>query len=821
MIQFRSIGKKLTITLAVAAALGGGTAGVVIQLAYWSDLRETERNEMAAVSSRAEAALEQELQRTADAAEVIATNEQVARLLAERDREGLWRLLQGTWRELKARGYAQGQFHLPPATSFLRLHRPEKYGDDLSGFRRTVLACNEQKKAIGGIEEGRGGLGFRYVVPVYYQGRHVGSFELGRSIGKAFVADLEKSIGDACAVYSLRTQSVNWEGRTGLLASSGEGLDPAGAGFDEDRLRKGEKQVVEFERGGRSYAAIAVPFRDYSGDVAGYIAVLHDRTATVAMIHRFEMFLWAGIVTGILLICGYVWHTGRRLGPPLQRAAEYLQTMARGEIPGEVDLPETADELGRMGRAFVELRTYLQEMAAAARALADGNLDCAVNVRGKGDLLGTAFADLISRVRRVVGRLEEQVQRAQAGDLSSRIDTSDMRGAWATLARQMNELMAAAETPLDEAVAVLERAAGGDLRVRIRGEYEGAFGRMRDALNTTLAQTEEGMRMIAAGADQVRAASAEVSSGSQGLAQGTTEMAASIQEITTNMKQISAMSAQTAANAEEASAMATESLASSERSAEQMERLDAAMAKIKDAADRTAKIVKTIDEIAFQTNLLALNAAVEAARAGDAGKGFAVVAEEVRNLAMRSAEAARDTAELISESVQRAEDGVSINQEVIREIEQTKKRVQQVKEVMAEIASAAKEQETGIHGVERAIGEMESVVQSNAAHAEESASAAEELASQANEMRAIIGRFRFDDGGSGVSGAAPAAAPAETLPPDPGADFLGLGEEPVAETPVTPAEEPPPGVPVEPAGEPSPEALIPFEEDEEAVLAEF
>ena len=816
MWKFRSISQRLVATLLVSTAVCAVVLVATIDYAYRQNVHRAERVENENLAREVEADLASELARTADAARAIAANREVARLFAARDREGLWRMLEGTWKELKASGYAQGQFHLPPATSFLRLHKPQKYGDDLSGFRKTVLACNAERKEIAGLEEGRAGFGFRYVVPVFYEGKHVGSFELGRSFGEPFAQRLKEDTGADWLIVSTRSGSVNWDGKSGVLATTDPNLSLDGVEIDDSAVSAGKLQVQEARLAGRPVAVVAVPFRDYSGAVAGYLVGIRDRSSAIGMIRRFRGYLFAGMLAGVLILASVVWTLGRRIGRPLARAAGYLETMAGGEMPETVDLPETDDEVGRIGKALRVLKEYQQEMSAAARALAEGNLDHQVHPRSAGDVLGNAFADLARRVKRVVDRLGEQVASARRGDLSARIETSNMRGAWAELASAMNDLMEAVESPIDAAVAALEQVADGDLRARIEGEYSGAFARIRDAVNTALGQLEEGFQMISAGAEQVSAASSEVATGSQGLAQGTTEMAASIQEITANMKQISVMSAQTAANAEEASGMATESLESSERSSAQMERLDAAMQKIKEAADRTAKIVKTIDEIAFQTNLLALNAAVEAARAGDAGRGFAVVAEEVRNLAMRSAEAARDTAELITESVQRAEEGVAINQEVLEEIEQTKKRVQQVKEVMAEIASAAKEQETGIQEVEQAIGEMDTVVQSNAAHAEESASAAEELASQASEMRAIIGRFRFEGGTTAAPVAdVPASAPRAT--PDPGVSpaVPGGTVDQVADEPA----------PVRsPAAEPAaatPEALIPFEEDEEAVLAEF
>jgi methyl-accepting chemotaxis protein len=174
-----------------------------------------------------------------------------------------------------------------------------------------------------------------------------------------------------------------------------------------------------------------------------------------------------------------------------------------------------------------------------------------------------------------------------------------------------------------------------------------------------------------------------------------------------------------------------------------MQNLSGAIARIKASADATAKIVKTIDEIAFQTNLLALNAAVEAARAGDAGKGFAVVAEEVRNLAMRSAEAAKNTSKLIEESVSNADGGVAINQEVTRSLKEINEQIRKVSQVVAEIAAASEQQNEGVEQVNKAVEQMNMVTQQTAANAEQSASAAEELSGQSEAMFAIVSKFNI------------------------------------------------------------------------------
>jgi methyl-accepting chemotaxis protein len=215
------------------------------------------------------------------------------------------------------------------------------------------------------------------------------------------------------------------------------------------------------------------------------------------------------------------------------------------------------------------------------------------------------------------------------------------------------------------------------------------------------------------------------------------------------------MTKRNATNAKEARSLSEGTRASSERGMESMKRLSESINKIKASSDATAKIVKTIDEIAFQTNLLALNAAVEAARAGDAGKGFAVVAEEVRNLAMRSAEAAKNTTNLIEESVNNAEGGVAINQEVLKNLDEINGQIHKVNQVMAEIAAASDRQSHGVDQINTAVEQMNQVTQQTAANAEESSSAAEELSSQSQEMLSMVSSFQLSNtGGTTVRHAA-------------------------------------------------------------------
>jgi len=248
--------------------------------------------------------------------------------------------------------------------------------------------------------------------------------------------------------------------------------------------------------------------------------------------------------------------------------------------------------------------------------------------------------------------------------------------------------------------------------------------------------------------EQVNSASSQVAESSQQMAAGASQQASSLEETSASLEEMASMTKQNTENAQQANVLAADAKSSAERGRDAMQRMSDAIQQIKVSSDQTAKIVKTIDEIAFQTNLLALNAAVEAARAGDAGKGFAVVAEEVRNLAMRSAEAAKNTASLIEQSQKSSDHGVHVSAEVTEILKKIVDGVQKLAQINGEVSTACEEQSRGIDQVNTAVSEVDKVTQSNAANAEESASAAEELSAQARELSDMVASLVKMVGGS-------------------------------------------------------------------------
>ncbi|MFA6175163.1 MAG: methyl-accepting chemotaxis protein [Phycisphaerae bacterium] len=266
------------------------------------------------------------------------------------------------------------------------------------------------------------------------------------------------------------------------------------------------------------------------------------------------------------------------------------------------------------------------------------------------------------------------------------------------------------------------------------------------------------------GSQQVSSASTQVSAASQSLAEGASEQAAGLEETSSSLEEMASMAKRNSENAQQANSLAAEARKAAGRGSESMSQMTHAIQQIQKSSNDTAKIIKVIDEIAFQTNLLALNAAVEAARAGEAGKGFAVVAEEVRNLAMRSAEAAKNTSAMIEESVNNSKSGVEISTQVAKELDEIVTSIAKTTELVGEIAAASAEQSQGVEQVNVAVSQMDKVTQQNAANAEESASASEELNAQAESMNEIVGQLvSLVEGAKNVSAAGAAKAAKKTV----------------------------------------------------------
>ncbi|WP_053333998.1 methyl-accepting chemotaxis protein [Gemmatimonas phototrophica] len=451
------------------------------------------------------------------------------------------------------------------------------------------------------------------------------------------------------------------------------------------------------------------------------------------------------VTTGVLVVALAVlgvlaWGTLGSVIGAMRQLSDTGRDLARGKIDVQVDI-SSKDEIGELAEAFRGMIGYIGGVAHAADRLASGDLTAQVEVRSEHDVLSRSINGATETLRGVTGEIATVIEAAKHGDLSKRGNPEQFRGAYAELITGTNATLDAVIEPITEAKDVLALVAAKDLSARVKGNYVGEHAAIKESLNTALENIAEVFASLTTAISQVNSAAREIGDGSQELASGAADQAGAIDQVSNRIAVVDERTKANAADAAEARAAMDKATQTTEQGVERMTALADAVAEIKKSADSTAKIVKTIDEIAFQTNLLALNAAVEAARAGDAGKGFAVVADEVRSLAIRASEASRNTAALIEESVQKAETGVQLNESVKRRLEEIRTGVLRATTIMNNIAEGAAEQEKELAEVTTAMSQISGLTQRTAANAEESASAAAELSAQAAEMQELASQF--------------------------------------------------------------------------------
>ena len=308
----------------------------------------------------------------------------------------------------------------------------------------------------------------------------------------------------------------------------------------------------------------------------------------------------------------------------------------------------------------------------------------------------------------------------------------------------------------------LNSLANGELDVEMDMDYLGEFESIKESGNQIIAALNDTLGQIHQASDQVANGSEQVSSGAQALSQGATEQASSVQELAATLNELSEQVSQTASNARDVNELIATTGAEVNNSNAKMAEMMEAMTKINESSGQIEKIIKTIEDIAFQTNILALNAAVEAARAGEAGKGFAVVANEVRSLASKSAEAAKDTTVLIGNSLEAVADGNRIAKDTQSSLQSVVDNAQQIASNMLKITKATDRQAEGLTQVTLGVDQISSVVQTNSATAEESAAASEELFSQSSLLKSLVGRFHLKGTERTPVSSAPAADISQT-----------------------------------------------------------
>ena len=341
--------------------------------------------------------------------------------------------------------------------------------------------------------------------------------------------------------------------------------------------------------------------------------------------------------------------------------------------------------------------------------------------------------------------VDSLVNAASEGNLTSRIDENGKEGFFLRLSQGLNQLVDIVDDAVTDTAEMLDSLANGDLTQRITADYKGSFDKLKRDANVTADKLTEVINRISSSATLVASGAEEISQGNADLSQRTEEQASSLEETASSMEEMTSTVRQNADNAKVANELAEETSSKAMQGGEVVNRAVQSMSGINESSKKISDIIGVIDEIAFQTNLLALNAAVEAARAGEQGRGFAVVAGEVRNLAQRSAGAAKEIKDLIRDSVSKVEDGTLLVNESGETLKDIVASVKRVTDMISDIAEASVEQSSGIEQVNKAVTQMDEMTQQNAALVEEASAAGESMAEQANDMRRLLNFFTIDD----------------------------------------------------------------------------
>ncbi|MCD4699957.1 MAG: CZB domain-containing protein, partial [Phycisphaerae bacterium] len=651
----------------------------------------------------------------------------VQQAFAEHNREALIAMLHSSYLQLDEKyGIPQSQFHLAPATSFLRLHKLEKFDDDLSAFRNTVLAANRELTPISGLEKGKGGYGVRGVVPVFYAGVHVGSFEMGMNFDEGLLLAFQAAYGPDVSVYFREDLSKvdSFEEEEGI-GTDEVILYPLYATTMEEPVEIDEQTksivfendqpvTVRLEHGGIAFAIIIAPVHDYTGDVVGVVEIGIPRTVVLEqMAHNRNSAIITGVVSLLVILILVQQITYRTVLRPIIQLEGVAEKVARGDMDVEIDEGQRSDEIGKLTDAFCHIRQYIQDMAEAANFIANGDLLQDVTPHSKDDLLGNSFQKMIVSLRKTIGGVMDTADGVRVSSTGLQVASDQSSQATSQIATTIQQV---ASGTFQQTESVTKTAVIVDQMGRsIEGVANGAQEQSQ-AINQTSEITAQMMNAIQ-----------EVSDNAQKSLDGVTAAAetsrAGARIVEDNIKGM----------------------------AEIKSKVDLSSHKVIVMGERSGQIgaiVETINDIASQTNLLALNAAIEAARAGEHGKGFAVVADEVRKLAERTVSATREISDLVNEVQDSVSEAVAVMEESANEVDTGTTLVNSAGDALASILTAVEDSKGQVESITTAAYEMKSsseelvsAMDSVSAVIEENTAATEEMAAGSIEVNEAFGNI--------------------------------------------------------------------------------
>jgi methyl-accepting chemotaxis protein len=624
----------------------------------------------------------------------IASSPEVAPLILANDRQGLLSRFPNMKSVKDSSGLEMITFSTATADVVARVHDPDVFSDNLKARRKMVVTALGDKRLVAGVETGRTAVSLFATAPVIQNDKVVGVADVGFKLVDSYFSRLAKQVNANVALYTKGADKFDKQAST----YSGDSiLAPAELqqAYDSGKMRR------YAEQGGKHYAVEAVPLLDFSGTKVGVLEIASDITPLVAA-NTFAMWITVAgsIIVSLLSLIGF-FVFARSLGSALRRMTETMTSLATGDLSANVTGQDRSDEIGAMARAVQVFKDAANENVRLERETAEARA-AQENQRERQSAIDNAKAD-------------------------------DLRAFVHAIEDGFNGL------------------ASGDLTVRMERAVAPEFEPIRAKFNSSVSNLEQAVGSVVGAVSTIRAGLQEISIASNDLAKRTEQQAASLEETVAALGQVTSAVNDSASGASRAQSVAALAQEKAKRGGEIVAKAIEAMGGIEHSSEEISKIIGVIDDIAFQTNLLALNAGVEAARAGEAGRGFAVVAQEVRGLAQRSADAAKEIKALISTSSAQVSQGVDLVSASGRSLEEIVAEVSQMGSFVNTITSSTREQAESLREVAASADQMDKVTQQNAAMVEETTAAAQSLTQETDNLADMMARFTTSVNGQGYA----------------------------------------------------------------------